>query len=42
LQIIIYYDLYNDSPSKVRGYNLPPLPTPTDEERKRWQAMQDE
>jgi hypothetical protein len=39
---IIYYDLYSDSLSKVRGNNLPPLPTPTAEERKRWEAMQDE
>ncbi|MDA3881315.1 MAG: hypothetical protein PF436_13080 [Prolixibacteraceae bacterium] len=39
---IIYYDLHRDSLSKVRGNNLPPLPTPTGEERKRWEAMYNE
>ncbi len=36
----IYYDLHRDSLRKVRGNNLPPLPTPTDEERKKWEEMQ--
>jgi uncharacterized protein YbcV (DUF1398 family) len=39
---IIYYDLHRDSLRKVRGNNLPPLPSPTPEERDQWRAMQRE
>ncbi|MGF7139553.1 hypothetical protein [Roseimarinus sediminis] len=39
---IIYYDLHRDSLRKVRGNKLPPLPAPTEEERKRWEEMQNE
>jgi hypothetical protein len=39
---IIYYDMHRDSLRKVRGNNLPPLPSPTPEERDQWRAMQRE